>query len=317
VRCQSGDKLPIDRQNSISAHATKMLDEARASNLDALWADLHPQARSPDNEATFREAIASLQVHLNQVQGGFRLTELHHVDVSGGTVKLARVYCPQTEASEPLSVFVNAGNEDLAIATFHGRGGAFDYTATVQLRARGDRWHLFGLSVNPSRYRGKDAVAFEQLGDRWAEQHNPLPAAFSWQLATLLSTRGGSVTSADHKRVSDKLATLQKDSAYQKVIGPWEVEGQTLVVTDLSLAPTQAEISGVVHYVSPGGLIPDVLALEADRLTGYIATRYPELSTLFSSLVFEAYDEIPQQAGQSYKGYRTVRPLAKPASDGT
>lgn len=184
----------------------------------------------------------------------------------------------------------------------------------MQLRRRGEQWHLLGIQVNPTAYRGQDAAAWEALADLAMSQKKVVLAYLVLGLAQTLSDRGASITSATHERIEDKLAAIASDRLFMAELGVWTLGDARFRIEGLSLVATQSDISPVFKYVSPQGLVEDLLDRDADVLVEEVRRRFPELATHFDAVVLEAYAEPPTEPGKSYQAYRVVRPLAPPAA---
>lgn len=309
VRCQGGDALDPAVRAAVEEQARTLHTALREGRTDALWDALHPQARRDDQREPFMEALAAMTARLQGTAAEPALESVHWVDLSGGVNDLARVQCGAEDDPGRFTLMVNAGGEDVAVVVLRASEGPTEQAITVQLRQRGERWHLLGVQVNPTAFRGKDAAAYEQLADVYMRQQKVVMGYLMLGLAQTLSDRGGSITSATHARVEDKIAAIQRDRLFAAETGIWTVGDARFRIEGLSLVATRQDISPVIKYVSPQGLVEDLLDRDADALVEEVRRRFPDLAQHFDAVVFEAYAEAPTKAGQSYQAYRLVRTL--------
>lgn len=309
VQCRSGRTIDAAIREAVEARAQALHDDLRAGRLDAVWEQLHPQARRDDQRQPFMEALAAMRERLEGTEGTPALESVHVVDLEGGTNDLARVQCGEDDDPRRFSLMVNAGGEDVAVVVLRAKERARELAVTVQLRRRGERWHLLGIQVNPATYRGKDAAAVEMEADVYMAHKKVVVGYLLLGLAQTLSDRGASVTSAMHTRIEDKLAAIQRDRLFTAELGTWTLGEARFRIDGLSLVATQRDISPVIKYQSPQGLVEELLDRDADALIEEVRRRFPELAEHFDAVVFEAYADIPSQPGQSYQAYRLVRPL--------
>lgn len=315
LECKGANGIPQEQAAAIETAARTTVDQLEAGSLDAIWETLHPQAKNEDQKERFMQALKAMQGRLEGTGPQPRVEYLYRVDVSGGVNDMARVFCGgEPGSAEALTMMTNVGDEDLALVTLLSTGQPFGYASTVQLRKRGEQWRLVGIQVNPSSYQGKSAAAFEGLGDQFSRQQKPVAAFLAYGVAQTLAARGTSVSTPDKRRVSEKLAAIQDNQLFEASLGQWKVDGKTFDVHGVSLAATQSDISPVIKYVTPGGLVKDFLEPEADALLGYVKAQFPELQQMFDAVVFEAYAEPPTKPGESYDAYRLAR-FFEPAQD--
>lgn len=319
VQCQSGEAIDAAARAALEEQARAFYQALREGRSDALWDGLHPQARREDQRQPFLEALEGMEARLSGVTREPRLDAVHLVDLRGGTNALARVQCGAADDPRRFTLLANAGDEDVAVVVLHASAGGqaaktsqTEHAVTVQLRRRGERWHLLGIQVNPTAYRGQDAAAWEALADLAMSQKKVVLAYLVLGLAQTLSDRGASITSATHERIEDKLAAIASDRLFMAELGVWTLGDARFRIEGLSLVATQSDISPVFKYVSPQGLVEDLLDRDADVLVAEVRRRFPELATHFDAVVLEAYAEPPTEAGKSYQAYRVVRPLAPP-----
>ena len=110
-----------------------------------------------------------------------------------------------------------------------------------------------------------------------------------------------------HDRIEQKLAAISRDQLFAAETGTWTIGQARFQIQGLSLVATQQDISPVIKYVSPQGLVQDLLDRDADLLVEEVRRRFPELPKHFDTVVFEAYADVPNQPGASYQAYRVVR----------
>ncbi|MCX4242944.1 hypothetical protein [Paraliomyxa miuraensis] len=311
VACQAGHTIDPSVRAAVEGQARVLVQALHDGKTDALWDELHPQARRDDQRQPFMDALSSMRDRLRGTSGEPQLESVHVVDLSGGANDLARVQCGAPDDPRRFTLMVNAGGEDVAVVVLRAPEGApgseSEQAITVQLRQRGEHWHLLGIQVNPSTWQGKDAVGWEMMGDVYMSQQKVVMGYLLLGLAQTLSDRGASITSAMHARIEDKLAAIQRDRLFAAETGIWTVGDARFRIEGLSLVATRRDISPVIKYVSPQGLVEELLDRDADALVEEVRRRFPELQQHFDAVVFEAYAQVPSQPGQSYQAYRIVR----------
>lgn len=309
VTCIESDQVPAASREAVEAAAREIAEAVRKGELERVWGALHPQATREDKRASFMEALRSMHERLEETgDTAMQLEALHVVDVAGGANDLARIACGDLE-QDPMAFTwtANVGGEDIAVVRLLVDGSVFSHAVTVQLRERGQTWRLVGVQVNPAKYRGKDALAFEALADQYVRGQKLVAAYLALGVAQTLASRGASIASVLERRIKDELDTVRNNQAFEAHLDVWTIDGRTYDVQGLSLASTQSDISPVFKYVTPGGLVPEILAREADVLGGHVRETYPELAEQFDAVVFEAYAVPPTEPGKTYDAYRTAR----------
>jgi hypothetical protein len=313
VQCQSGETIDASLRAALEEQARTFHRSLREGRTDALWDGLHPQARREDQREPFMQALEAMEGRLQGTTAEPAIAGVHLVDLRGGTNSLARVQCGADDDPERFTLLVNAGDEDVAVVVLQASGSQTEHAVTVQLRRRGQQWHLLGIQVNPTAYRGNGAAAYETLADLAMSQKKVVTAYLLLGLAQTLSDRGASISSATHERIEEKLAAIARDRLFMAELGVWRLGDAQFRIEGLSLVATQNDISPVIKYVSPQGLVEDLLGRDADVLVAEVRRRFPELAAHFDAVVFEAYAEPPTEPGKSYQAYRVVRPLAPAA----
>jgi len=306
VSCESDGNIAAEPRAEIEAHARTLHKALREGQLDVLWDDLHPQARRDDQRKPFMGALAAMQLRLQDQDDEPEIDRVLRVDVSGGVNSLAQVQCGEPNADDAVHLVINAGDEDVAVVILRS-GAATSFATTIQLRRRGERWRLLGIQVNPSHYRGKSAAAYEIAADVYMRQQKVVAAFFLLGVAQTLSDRGASVESSLHLRIEEKLAGIEQDQLFAAETGTWTLGDDRFDIEGLSLVSNHKDISPVIKYLSPQGLVRDLLDRDADKLIAEIKRRFPELQRHFDAVVFEAYADVPNEPGKSYQAYRVVR----------
>lgn len=306
VTCQSDEGIDEQTRSELTTTARRLRDELKKGQLDALWHELHPQARREDQKKAFTDALSAMQQRLSATGENPKIERIHRVDLSGGINNLARVTCG-TEGDDDTTLMVNAGDEDVAVVMLLDEAGGSEVATTVQVRRRGDKWRLLGIQVNPSEYRGARAATYERMADNFMRQQKVVTAYLLLGLAQTLSDRGAAVKSGLHDRIEQKLAAISRDQLFAAETGTWTIGQARFQIQGLSLVATQQDISPVIKYVSPQGLVQDLLDRDADLLVEEVRRRFPELPKHFDTVVFEAYADVPNQPGASYQAYRVVR----------
>jgi hypothetical protein len=309
VQCTSDDAIEAPVRAALEAQARALHQALHEGRTERLWDELHPQARRDDQREAFMQALAAMSGRLEGSPAEPAVERMHLVDLRGGTNGLARVQCGEQNDPERFTLLVNAGDEDVAVVVLRAPLGPTTHAVTVQLRRRGERWHLLGIQVNPTTYRGKDAAAYEALADLAMGQKKVAFGYLMLALAQTLSDRGASITSATHERIEAKLAAIAREGLLPADLGVWTLGEARFRIEGLSLVSTREDVSPVIQYVSPQGLVEDLLDRDADVLVDEVRRRFPELGVHFDAVVFEAYAEAPSEPGKSYQGYRVVRTL--------
>lgn len=307
VTCVGGDAIEAPIRERILATANTAFAQVRAADLESLWSGLHPQAQRAGQQEAFAEAIRTAAQRLEGASAEPSLDHVHFVDVRGGSSDLAKVRCGDAKDPSSFELIANAGNEDLAVVTFVSDGDPFTYATTLQLRRRGEHWRLLGVQAGPMRYRGKGAEDFEQLGETLSRAQKIVPGYLALAVAQQLASRGSAIKTVQQSRIDQKLASVQSSELLQADLGAWTVEGKQYEVAGFGVAATQNDLSAVVKYVTPGGLIREVLDGEADRLLAHVKSRWPELGETFDAIVFEAYADAPTEPNREYEAYRIAR----------
>jgi hypothetical protein len=307
VACVGGDAIEPAVRERILAAAEAAFAQVRAGDLEALWAGLHPQAQRAGQQDAFGEAIRSAAHRLEGARGEPVLEHVHHVDVRGGASDLAKVQCGDAKDPSAFEFVANAGNEDLAVVTYVNDGDPFAFATTLQLRRRGEAWRLLGVQAGLARYRGKGPEEFERQGEGFAKEQKIVPGYLALAVAQQLAARGSAIKTQRQARIEQKLASVEGSELLKAEVGPWVVGGKTYEITGLAVASTQTDLSPVIKYVTPGGLIREVLDGEADQLLAEVKTRWPALRESFDAVVFEAYAEAPSEPNREYDAYRIAR----------
>jgi hypothetical protein len=309
AQCAMGDAIEEPVRAAVEGQAKTLYQALREGRTNTLWDELHPQARREDQRQPFMEALAAMTGRLDATTGEPTLERVYRVDLRGGSNSLARVQCGEPEDPERFTLMVNAGGEDVAVVVLRATEGRDALATTVQLRQRGEHWHLLGIQVNPTSYRGKGAEAYEALADFAMGQQKVVLAYLLLGLSQTLSDRGASVESATHQRIEEKLAAIGRDRLFSAELGIWTLGDAHFRIEGLSLVSTREDISPVIKYVSPQGLVQELLEGDADALVEEVRRRFPELAAHFDAVVFEAYTEPPTAPGKRYDAYRMVRYL--------
>ncbi len=295
-------------QQELEAAAVQAFEQLRAGQLDELWGSIHPQARQEGQREAFTGALASMQRRLETGGDTPKVASAHFVDISGGASALARVRCEAPEA-EGFTLITNAGDEDVAVVVLRSDGAPFGYATTVQLRRHGKAWKVLGVHVGLDAYRGRDAADYERLADAYVKQQRTVEAYLVLTVAEQLANRGGSLKLDRALAIADKLDAVANSREYQQQLGVWDVGGREYDVEGFSVTATQSDLSAVVRYVTPTGLIQEALDQEADALLGHLEMQHPEISKRFDAVVFEAYDSTAAAAkpGAEVQAFRTTR----------
>ena len=309
VRCDSDEAIDASTREELEARARALLGSLRDGELETLWDELHPQGRDEAQREAFMEALRGMQDRLATTPGKATVDRLHLVSIEGGTNDLAKAQCgdPADPEREPFTLLVNAGGEDVAVAILLSADGTAENATTIQLRRRGDRWRLLGIQVNPSRYRGRGARGYEIAADVYMKQRKIVAGYLLLGIAQTLSDRGAAVESATHDRVEEKIGAIQRDQLFELETGTWTLGADRFEIEGLSLVATADGISPVFKYVSPQGLVQELLDQDADKLIEEVRRRFPDLAKHFDAVVFEAYSTKPDEPGKSYQAYRLVR----------
>lgn len=310
VTCTDVSKLSREDGEAILSAAQGIYQTLRDGANEELWASLHPQAADEAQREAFFAAAEGMKRRLDKSRPETTLEYGYFIDVKGGVSDLTRVDCGPDRDPNALTLIANAGNEDLAVATVVTRGAPFGYATTIQLRRRGTRWRLLGVQVSPSSYVGKTAQQYEEAADALIVSGDTLEAYLLLGVAQQLAARGGAVKSARLLQIQDKLTEVGASEALAAHFGPLVLGGKTFEILDTTLAATQSDISPVIKYVSPGGLIKEILDGEADQLIADLRAKHPKLSKYFDAIVFEAYAQKPSKPDIEYDAYRIVRKLA-------
>ena len=314
ARCAPSESMtPEDREAAESA-ARAVFEQLRSGQLDALWDAVHPQARQDDQREAFQGALASMQRRLEGADAEAQLVSTHFIDIKGGASALARVRCGAQGDPEAFTLITNAGDEDVAVVVLRSHGVPFGYATTVQLRRHGRGWKVLGVNVGLHDYRGRNAADYERLADAYVTQRRTVEAYLVLALAEQLANRGASLKLDRALTITDKVDAVANSKEYQQQLGVWEVGGRSYDIQGFSVTATQSDLSVVVKYVTPTGLIQEVLDQEADALLGHLEMQHPELAKRFDAVVFEAYDS---EAGATkpsgeVQAYRTARVFPEP-----
>ncbi|MEM6290217.1 MAG: hypothetical protein AAGA54_03100 [Myxococcota bacterium] len=307
VACAPASKLDSKVRDDLNAAALEVFGTLRKGDIDAVWDSLHPQAQRDDQRDAFKEALESMH---RRLRSGGEKTALAHsyvVDVQGGVTALTRVQCGEENDPQRLALLTNAGNENVAVVTLLSGGDPFGFATTVQLRRHKGAWKVLGVHVGLATYRGSDASDYESLADAYVSQRRVVEAYLVLGIADKLAQRGGSVRLHRGLDIAEKLDAVTNSREFQQALGVWEVGGRRYDVQGFSITATQSDLSFVVEYVTPTGLIKEALESEADALVGYVNMQYPELAKRFDAVVFEAYDSESAATKGEVQAFRTPR----------
>ncbi|MGH1343430.1 MAG: hypothetical protein ACRBN8_17860 [Nannocystales bacterium] len=312
--CQSTAALPEAEREAIHETARTAFAQLRGGDLDTLWSSLHPQARREDQREAFTQALASMQRRLESGAETAALTNAYAVDIRGGASALARVRCGAQGDPSGLTLITNAGDEDVAVVNLVTGGDPFGFATTVQLRRHADAWRVLGIHVGLAAYRARTADDYERLADAYVKQRRVVEAYLVLALADHLANRGGSVKLDRALSIADKLDAVTNSKEFQQQLGVWEVGGRRYDVQGFSVTATQSDLSAVIRYVTPTGLIQDALDVEADALLAHLAMQHPEIAKRFDAVVFEAYESETSAAapGSEVQAFRTARVFPEP-----
>jgi hypothetical protein len=275
--------------------------------VDGLFEALHPQASRGQAREPIVEAFRSMRGRLGPRTTLPRPEWLFFVDVTGGTNDLARVQCGEPDAVDSLTLMTNAGGEDVAVVSMWSKGDPYAHTTTITLRRRGDAWRLVGIHVSPAAYRGRTALDFLETAEQLQQKRRPVGAFLALGAAETLSNRGSAVTTGIRQRAEQGRAAVESSAALSSELGTWTIDGRSFDVQGFGLAATASDLSAVVKYVTPGGLVRETLDQEADLLIAHVRARYPELASVFDAVVFEAYAEPPTAPNRQYDAFRVAR----------
>lgn len=307
--CQPTTALPDADREEIHATAQAAFTRLRDGELDTLWSVLHPQARREDQREAFMGALASMQRRLESGSETATVTDAYAVDIHGGASALARVRCGAQGDPSGLTLITNAGDEDVAVVNLHSGGDPFGFATTIQLRRHADAWRVLGVHVGLATYRTRSADDYERLADAYVQQRRVIEAYLVLAVANQLAARGGSVKLDRALGIADKLEAVGNSREFQQQLGVWEVGGRRYDVQGFSVTATQSDLSAVIRYVTPTGLIQEALDQEADALLAHLGMQHPEIAKRFDAVVFEAYDSEAAAAdpGSEVQAYRTAR----------
>ena len=307
--CQATTTLPDGEREAIHQTAQTAFARLRRGEFDLLWGSLHPQARREDQREAFTAALASMQRRLENGGETAAVTSAFVVDIRGGASALARVRCGAPGDPAALTLLTNAGDEDVAAVNLVTGGDPFGFATTVQLRRHADAWRVLGVHVGLATYRGRGADDYERLADAYVKQHRVVEAYLILALANQLANRGGSVKLDRALAIADKLDAVINSEEFQQQLGVWEVGGRRYDVQGFSVTATQSDLSAVIRYVTPTGLIQEALDQEADALLAHLGMQHPEIAKRFDAVVFEAYESEAAAGtpGSEVQAYRTAR----------
>jgi len=307
--CKPASALPEADATAVRLAAESVTEHLRAGQLDAIWDSLHPQARQDDRREAFMAALASMQHRLQSGSDAAEVEGVFVVDIDGGASALARVRCGADDDPQGFTLLTNAGNQDVAVATVRSGGDPFGFATTVQLRRQGATWKLLGVNVGLDTYRGRDAAEYEGLADAYVRQQRVVEAYLALTVAEQLAKRGESIKPDRALAISDKLDSVATSREFQQQLGVWELGGRQYDIQGFSVTATQSDLSAVVRYVTPTGLIQEALDQEADALVGHLKMQHPEIAKRFDAVIFEAYDSEAAAAapGSNVQAYRTAR----------
>lgn len=314
--CQPTTALPDADREEIHATAQAAFARLRGGELDTLWSVLHPQARREDQREAFMGALGSMHRRLKSGSETATVTDAYAVDIHGGASALARVRCGAQDDPAGLTLITNAGDEDVAVVNLHSAGDPFGFATTVQLRRHAKAWRVLGVHVGLASYRTRTADDYERLADAYVQQQRVVEAYLVLTVAKQLAERGGSVKLDRALAIADKLEAVGNSKELQQQLGVWEVGGRRYDVQGFSVTATQSDLSAVIQYVTPTGLIQEALDQEADALLAHLGMQHPEIAKRFDAVVFEAYDSEAAAAdpGTEVQAYRTARVFPEPAA---
>ena len=317
VACRSTDGMSEEERDAIHQAAFLAAHRLRDGDLEGLWESIHPQARVDSQRDAFTEALTAMQRRLNQVEE-LEVVASSVVDVRGGASALTRVRCGSDTDPNAFTLITNAGDEDVAVVLLRSKGSPFGYATTVQLRRREKDWRVLGIHVGLDAYRGRDAASYQNLADAYVQQQQTVEAYLILAVAQQLANRGGSLKLDLALGLADKVDAVENSKEFQQQLGVWEVGGRRYDIQGFAVTATQSDLSAVVRYVTPTGLIQEALDQEADALLGHLQMQHPELAKRFDAVVFEAYDSstAASEAGAEVQAFRTPRVFPEPTAAG-
>jgi hypothetical protein len=316
--CQPTSALPEGEHDAIVESAVAAAHQLRNGELEALWEAIHPKARADIEQEAFTAALTSMQRRLNTVEE-LEVVSTAAIDIRGGASALTRVRCELEGDPNPFTLITNAGGEDVAVVQFYSKGRPFGYATTVQLRRHDNVWKILGVHVGLAAYRGKTATDYEGLADAYVSQQRVVEAYLVLAVAEQLANRGGSLKLDQALALADKVEEVGTSKAFQQGLGVWEVGGRRYDIQGFAVTATQSDLSVVLRYVTPTGLIQEALDEEADALLGHLQMQHPEIAKRFDAVVFEAYDSegAAAEPGSEVQAFRTPRVFPKPEAPDT
>ena len=316
--CREGDDLSPELQDELTTAAREVHAALVAGEVDDVLQSFHPRTRAGQDEQALLDALRGMSARLAQVDAkSSTYDRVTLVEVSGGVSDLTRTICEGTASQGHVTMLLNAGDEDVALVTMKSPGDPIGYTTALTLRKHGEKWSTVAVHVGPHSYRGRSSEDLESMGATLVRGGKRVPAFILFALARTLSDRGAGVRTQARDRLDEKLAKLEKDPGLKSELGTWSLGGQSFELDSLSLVATKSQISPVVHYRSPGGLVPEHLEREGDLLLSELGRRYPELAEMFDAVVFEASVEKPGGDAKTYDAYRLVRFFTRDPSGGS
>lgn len=305
VSCLDSNDIDHKDRISIEAEAIEILKLIASEQSDQVWNNSHPAFREEITEeqsiALGRE-LSRMLVNVDKAKlFDTRLVTLHSTDTSKTNVVCGLL---DTDSPTHLKVQTLINGSKFAITQIKLPDKPFGRTVSIQMAEHEGKFKLVSLETSLYDYKGKQAEYYEQLGDKWVDQEKLLEGYLAYQFGTALSHRGSFLQTGQDIRLNKKVKELSANNKLQDELKNWTVNGTDYRIILVGLLTTLGDANMYVKYLSYKDLESAGTEQEAALLMKYVEEEYPDLSTEFDGVLFEAFNVLPRNPNEVYSTYR-------------
>lgn len=288
--CETTDEIPASAKSSIQTAAKQVFDQASASDVNALRANIAPAAQSSangiigvatDNKAALSGARAQMRVYF--------LLDTGQTPAPDG-----RFYCGVFGASGMSSGSAEfdlpglpAGKYAVVIQDIQGSKGPYAFSTILQ-DAGG--WKLAGLQVRPETALGHDGLWYLQHAREYKSKSQNHNAWFyyvtSWDLLAPVPFMSSGLLS----KITQESAGIQPKDVPSGSPVNFAANGKTYNISDMSVLRTDKNFDLSVKYSVASTADFNATQADARGLANALVAQYPELKEVFNNVWVHAVD---------------------------
>lgn len=305
VHCLDEPDIDAERVAAIASAAERFIGFAVQRDAESFKASLSQATRASVLDERFQKVFDKLAGRL--ADADVERTDLRLITLDGPFAGPAM--CGAAVANVPsfLIVGLAGGAGEYALVRFGVDRGALVHEARLLLSAEPDGWAIAAFDVSAMRWQGRTANDYLELAEGFQERSEMLESWLAVELASRLSGGGSMAMTAVFPAANELAEHVRSSPAFgDDAAALGAALGDTHVISVGSIGTPQ-EIGLWIRYVSRGGIDPDRLGREADRVVGHLLAEHPSVRELFESVVFEAFAEPPTDPQRDYETHRTTR----------